>query len=66
MVGASLAGHHRSLSFNIKVELFSDGNLRPFKHIIDAVPASLDILDEPCTDSGELVRITQGPRLKCC
>ncbi len=62
MVGESLGGHHRSSSFNIKVELFSDSNLhlpRLFKHIIGAVP-SLDILDEPCMDSGGLVRITEG------
>ncbi len=64
MVGESLGGHHRSSSFNIKVELFSDSNLhlpRLFKHIIGAVP-SLDILDEPCMDTGQwrLVRITEG------
>ena len=45
MVGESLGGRHRSSSFNIKVELFSDSNLhlpRLFKHIIGAVP-SLDM-----------------------
>jgi len=75
----SLAGHHYSSSFNIKFELFSDGNLHqtaystPSQHIIGAVPASLDhILDEPYKDSGGLVRITEDmvirvlDRLKYC
>jgi hypothetical protein len=66
-------------SFNMKVELFSGGNLHqtasptPFQHIIGAVPASLDhILDEPYKDSGGLVRITEDmvigvlDRLKYC
>jgi hypothetical protein len=67
MVGESLADHHHSSPF--KVEPFSDGNLhlpRPFKHIIGAVLASLNILDEPYADSGGLVRITEGTVIRSC
>ena len=62
MVGESLGGHHHSSSFNIKVDFwtatFISHALSSILYL-GAVP-SLDILDEPCMDSGGLVRITEG------